>query len=95
MYQTEDNTVRINRRQWYEAGLNDTQLWNDSRRGKLRICGRGEGSAIEFDTDKIKYDRIKKLGLKINGNKVSREKIFVEIDPDARYFFDNYRKPNG
>lgn len=96
MYQIEGNTVRINRRQWHEAGLSDTQLWNDSRNGKLRICGRGEDSCIEFDTDKIKYDRLKKLGLKISDDsKVSQERIFVDIDPDIRAFFDNYRKPNG
>jgi len=96
MYQVEGNVVRVSRRAWEQAGLTNTQLWNDSRSGKLRICGRGEDSAIEFDTDKIKYDRLKKLGLKISDeSKVSQEKIFVEIDPDVRDFFDTYRKPNG
>ena len=96
MYQVEGNVVRVSRRAWEQAGLTNTQLWNDSRSGKLRICGRGEDSAIEFDTDKIKYDRLKKLGLKISDDsKVSQEKIFVEIDPDVRDFFDTYRKPNG
>lgn len=95
MYQIEGNTVRINRRQWEEAGLSDTQLWNDSRSGKLRIYGRGEDSSIEFETDKLGFSRLKQLGLRANGKEVRRDKIFVNIDFDARTFFDGYRKPNG
>lgn len=95
MYQVEGNVVRVSRSAWEQAGLSDTQLWNDSRSGKLRICGRGQNSLIEFDADNIKYDRLKKLGLRLNGDKVRQERILVDIDPDTKAFFDKYRKPNG
>ena len=95
MNQSEVNVVRVSRRAWAEAGLSDTQLWNDSRRGKLRICGRGEESTIEIDPQSVGWSRLKSLGLSLREGEAKQERLRIEIDEESKAFFERYRKPNG
>jgi len=101
MYFEYNGFTVITKANWLDAGLSDTDLWNDSRSGKLTIVEKARDglSLIDFNSLSLKRKSViqSKFG-NVNQSLAKEETqpvYSVEIDQQARAFYEMFQKQDG